>query len=388
MKRTHLLLCCTMLVVAACLGSCGNEPTLPPRDNPLDTHNPQTVGDPYALHCTVSDNSVLLDWGAVDVSSLFKYAILRRHGMVGTFETIGETDPSSRQYRDSQVSAGCTYSYRVVVQDRGGAQSSELPLRAITVHTPAGFSVNGSAPIVYQRSVHINVSAEDCDSLWAWNGSLADSASGRWLVKSTATAEMEWLLPDDNGPQCVRARLRYHTGEVRMCSAQVALNYIVNYEPTTRILHGERDPYNATEWIVYPYFKVYHEDGTVSAHSFTWGDSIPSPSYVVCKAIGNDDARDVHVNAQQAEVRFQGSLCRSGLTAEPFSVAHRTVSWERSALLGGGAADTIGCRVGPYSYVLKVRTVDEWGLADSTPDSVIFIGQAGRPGIQKSRIRL
>ncbi len=162
-----------------------------------------------------------------------------------------------------------------------------------------------------------------------------------------------------------------------------ALNYVVNYDPQTRLLRGETDPFNPSDTRVYPYFRVFQIGGAVDEFPFLPGDRVPDRSYVVFKAIGWDDARDIRRgDIVPYEVAFQGDFSARGLYngTNPFpfftqsSLSHRTPDWERPPAAGGGAADTLGFLVGPFDYTFNMRAVDEHGRRDGTPAQIPFAG--------------
>jgi hypothetical protein len=169
---------------------------------------------------------------------------------------------------------------------------------------------------------------------------------------------------------------------VEVPAAKQALNYVVNYDPDTRLLRGERDPWNPSDTRIYPYYRVFHSDHTVTEHPFAEGDTVPDKSYVVFKALGWDDPRDLRVDRSQADVRFQGAFNAQGQYggqsifsfATQFSEPTRTPEWERSPAAGGGGADTVGFLVGPFKYTVTMRAVDEWDRRDGSPETFTFVG--------------
>jgi hypothetical protein len=169
---------------------------------------------------------------------------------------------------------------------------------------------------------------------------------------------------------------------VEVPTAKQTVDYVVNYDPDTRLLRGERDPFNPTDGKIYPYYRVFHADHSVTERPFAEGDTVPDKAYVVFKAIGWDDPRDLRVDHFQADVRFQAAFDARGkyggqsvfTFATQFSAATRTPEWERDAEAGGGGADTVGFLVGPFDYTVTMRTVDEWDRRDGTPEKFSFVG--------------
>jgi len=197
---------------------------------------------------------------------------------------------------------------------------------------------------------------------------------------------------DGSGSDTRRVRLssgvhRLLVNTVDMAGVEVptpkqAVNYVVNYDPDTRLLRGQPDPWFPSDEKIYPYYRVFHPDHTVTEHPFAEGDTVPDKAYVVFKAIGWDDRRDLRVDPLQADVRFQGAFDAEGLYGNQslftfstqFSDASRTPEWERPAAAGGGGADTVGFLVGPFRYTVTMRSVDEWDRRDGTPETFTFVG--------------
>ncbi len=157
------------------------------------------------------------------------------------------------------------------------------------------------------------------------------------------------------------------------------LNIVVNYDPDTYMLRGEMDPaYNDTS--VYPYYVVFHGNDAGRHIAFAEGDTVPDNAYVVFKALGWDDRRDERVSAQNL-LSFQGLYEAVGLfngtSPFPFSATasdtHRTQEWT-AADPTEVSSDTIGFLVGPFEYSMIMRSVDEHGRRDGTPDTLRFVG--------------
>ncbi len=234
-----------------------------------------------------------------------------------------------------------------------------------------------------------NDASEDC-----WQPRVFDAASGD-SVSFFGTRDSFTFLNDDSGPELFRRRLgagvhRLLVNTIDMAGVEVpperqALNYVLNYDPDTRLLRGQSDPFNPGDPEVYPYYLIFRPDGTTEKHTFAEGDTVPDRSYVVFKMLGWDDARDLRTGTQDHEVKFQAAYTATGLyggeTRFPFStqfsLPSRTPAWERPAAAGGGAADTIGFLVGPFDYEVTFRAVDEWSQRDGTPE--VFRFSANRP---------
>jgi hypothetical protein len=165
------------------------------------------------------------------------------------------------------------------------------------------------------------------------------------------------------------------------------LNMVVNYDPDSRLLVGETDPFYSDDTHVYPYYLVEFPNwapGGARVEEFTFapGDTVPDRAVVVFKAIGRDDPRDLKVRTNQDwDVEFQGKFDAVGVLRggsrfpffTEFSAEHRTPAWEPT-VEDGWSADTLSYAVGPFEYSFIMRSLDEHGRRDGSPDTLSFVG--------------
>jgi len=134
----------------------------------------------------------------------------------------------------------------------------------------------------------------------------------------------------------------------------LVLQLVVNFDPDT---HIERTR-------TYPYYVVFHGP-EAGEYNFADGDTVPDRAYVVVRALGWDDPRDVPLSPP-GELRFQGAFQATGrMFGElpfSFSTSYSTPS----------TADTLGFLVGPFDYAVTMRAVDEHDRRDGTPDTLRF----------------
>lgn len=174
----------------------------------------------------------------------------------------------------------------------------------------------------------------------------------------------------------VLARAIDLAGEVAMTSGSV----VHNHDPDTRLLNDEMDPIaEHQDPMTYPYYVVWHGP-EAGVYSFSAGDTVPDGAYVVFKALGWDDQRDEPQSAENL-TRFQGRFEALGLRygtvpfafASTFSVPNQTPAWTAEQATGV-SADTLGFEVGPFTYDVTMRAVDEHDTRDGTAPGLSFQG--------------
>ncbi len=174
--------------------------------------------------------------------------------------------------------------------------------------------------------------------------------------------------------------------------AEQPLNFVINYDPDTRILRNESDPwYDEDDPFapgsprVYPYYVHTAPSGEVTTHVFAEDDRLPQRAVAVFKALGWDDPRDIRKvdlpdeEPADFEVMFQGKFNAEGTYRENTSFNFQTQYtdavhsvWDDYGDMSYGASDTLSLIVGPFDYVVSMRAVDEHGRRDGTPDEFAF----------------
>lgn len=154
--------------------------------------------------------------------------------------------------------------------------------------------------------------------------------------------------------------------------------FMVNYDPETRILDGETDPYHPEDPEVYPYY-ILLNDPTKTHYPFRSGDRIPDRSYVVVKALARDDPRDGRLDPN-FKIGIAGFLqgTRRNFTGGTFTFSSESSDlntnppWE-AACDTCWYADTLGFLVGPRSeFTINMQAVDEHGRRDGSPAAISF----------------
>jgi hypothetical protein len=236
------------------------------------------------------------------------------------------------------------------------------------------------------------VLAEDCDDAtedcWhprRFNHALGESLSTFGWIDSLRFGN------DDSSPNIFGRRLASGVHRLLLVNtidvagrevplSERELNVVSNYDPETRLLRGQTDPFYEDPH-VYPYTRVFIGQQVIEEYTFAEGDTVPDRSYVVFKAVGRDDPRDVLLGLEGFGVSFQGAFTALGLFegigpyhfAAPYGEPSLTPQWQATEPWGW-SADTLGFSVGPFAYTFTMRTVDEHGRRDGTADSFQFHG--------------
>jgi hypothetical protein len=152
---------------------------------------------------------------------------------------------------------------------------------------------------------------------------------------------------------------------------------VINFDPETIVLNGETDWAHPEDPEVYPYYVLLNDPLQIH-HPFQDGERIPDRTYVVVKALGRDDARDLRVDPDD-QVAITGYLrgVRDNLqggqfTFETESSVLSPPSWPATCDTCF-SADTLGFLIGPRStFTINMQAVDEHGRKDGTPAKLDF----------------
>ncbi len=152
---------------------------------------------------------------------------------------------------------------------------------------------------------------------------------------------------------------------------------VVNFDPETIVLDGETDWAHPEDLAIYPYYILLNDPLQVH-HPFQAGDRIPDRSYVVVKALGRDDSKDLRLDPG-SQVGITGYLrgVRDNLLGGQFWFDTETSvlsppTWPATCDTCF-SADTLGFLTGPRStFTINMQAVDEHGRRDGTPAELDF----------------
>lgn len=152
---------------------------------------------------------------------------------------------------------------------------------------------------------------------------------------------------------------------------------LVNYDPQTLILDGERDWAHPEDPQTYPYY-VRLDDPAGTRHPFRSGERIPDRTYVTVKALVRDDPRDRRFD-QDYRIGFTGyvSGARSNYLGGVFNFASEASDLDFAPAWDAGAdgwyGETLGFLTAPSTaYTVNLLSIDELGRRDGTPAALTF----------------
>jgi len=208
------------------------------------------------------------------------------------------------------------------------------------------------APLDGLLGVKYRFGWEECDGQYrdCWRPRRFDEASGDSISYFAGVYTLAFPNDgSDDGPTQLRLASGRHQilfnaldiVGLQIPEASQPLNLVVNFDPQTRMLVGETDPFNTDDLHVYPYYLVYYPSWApggerVEEHAFAPGDTVPDRAVVVMKALGRDDPRDQPLSAAEDwEVLFQGKFDAVGALggsvpfpfATNYSEGHWTPGW-------------------------------------------------------------
>jgi hypothetical protein len=198
-------------------------------------------------------------------------------------------------------------------------------------------------------------------SLYFSNDDARADVFGRRLPSGTVQLEVDAI--DIAGVEVAESRRRF--------------DFVVNYDPQTLLLDGERDWAHPSDPETYPYY-IRMNDPAQTHHPFRSGERIPDRTYVVVKALARDDARDRQFNPD-FRIALTGYLrgARRNYSGGVFNFVSENSSinthpaWD--AGVGGWYGDTLGFLTAPATrFTVGMFSIDELDRRDGTPAELAF----------------
>ena len=240
---------------------------------------------------------------------------------------------------------------------------------------------------------------DDC-----WHPKLPDEATGDSFSYFGTDTSLIFLNNDSGtgffGRRLDSGTLQLMVNTIDMAGVQLPpslqlLNIVINYAPSTLLLRGEQNPFDANDPETYPYYEVYNgpeagrypfvfEPDPEDPTRLVVRDTIPDFARVVFMALGKDDVRDQSVNPDFGVV-FKGSFTgrqryQGGNFFEfapAFSDTHRTENFKPANVINpqyeNYYGDTLSFVIGPFDFAFEMRAEDEHGRANLDPDVIEFV---------------
>ncbi|MBU0740997.1 hypothetical protein KKG45_05490 [bacterium] len=282
----------------------------------------------------------------------------------------------------------------------GGTPNDNYFTEAMLANTDTVGAIDGLYGFKYRLPLDV-----DCDAVSrdCWKPSRLDETTNRQVSYFSDVNFLEFAS-DNSGNDVFHKRMTQGVHILLVNTIDVAgveipsdlqpLNFVINYDPQTQILrdqadqfYDEDDVFNPGSPRVYPYYILHAPTGEISTTVFHEDERLPQRSIAVFKAIGWDDHRDIKKvdlpgeEAADFGVMFQGKFNAEGKYrggentilrfATQYTEAVESV-WDDYTNLAIGSSDTVSFIVGPFDYVVSMRTVDEHGRRDGTPDTFGF----------------
>lgn len=196
-----------LFAIVLIFNSCQDMPTEFKSDNPLDTLNPVTGGDPFQLQAVLEGDHVLLKWRQVEHENVTSYHLYRSVDGAGQFSLLIST--ANTTCADTSIADGHSYTYKVIAAAESGAESSLENVAAVQIVTAPLMYINDNAPFTFDLTVTLTLMAPTAAEMWISHYSTF--SDGAWQPYS---ATISYNLLNNEGSQTVYAKFRYSDGSV------------------------------------------------------------------------------------------------------------------------------------------------------------------------------
>jgi len=194
-------------------------------DNPFDTLNPGTQGDPFALAATIGEGGILLSWNAVSLPSITGYKIFRKDTDETDFSVIGDT--TAIRFIDINIRNGNSYRYKVAAFDKDSIQTGLSSIAGVTVNTAPVININNSELYTSSRSVLLTILAQTAVEMRISN--YADFTGSTWEAYSTTKG---WELITGEDVKYVYLQVKYDNDSLSAVSSDDILPMPINPDIT------------------------------------------------------------------------------------------------------------------------------------------------------------
>ncbi len=195
-----------LLATAVLLAGCSTDTEEPSFRNPFDPVLGEGLPVPDSVRVMVGDNTVRLAWSLPAGETTDEYAIFRRRSDADSDEKERLLERvTARQYTDTRVRNGSTYTYRIAAGIRGqfGRRTDEIDA------TPGlfAFTLAGGANATRERSVSVDFRLSSAEAI-----QLSEDANSFTEPWQSAAGSVKWTLAPGDGEKTVYARFRLIDG--------------------------------------------------------------------------------------------------------------------------------------------------------------------------------
>jgi len=195
-------------IVIILLLSCNEKPTNPVSDNPYDTENSQTTGDPFQLRAEIFNGEVTLFWDNPETHGLKGFIIYRSEQEIRDYSKLAQVESADREYVDQTIQNGHIYWYRVSAIDNKGEESHFNNTAAVIIKTEPLIEINGGAGYTKSKEVNLTILANTATQMLLSN--YQDTNDASWQEYTT---NKTWSLEPGDGIRTVFLKVKYENGD-------------------------------------------------------------------------------------------------------------------------------------------------------------------------------
>ena len=228
MQYKHWFVSILFVGALSFLAACAQKPTAPANDNPFDTENPATHGDPFHLQASIANGGVTLKWQIPAVHHLKHFNLYKSIDSNEDFKLLKQLAATSTQYTDQDISNGYTYFYRIAAVSTYNTATSISNIVPVAVSTQPVLVINGGALYTNSIDVSLTIIAGAAKEMMLSNS--ADFNGARW---KNFLQRKNWQLQPDEGQKKVYLKIKYITGDT---SQTVHSSIILDTTPPLAVL--------------------------------------------------------------------------------------------------------------------------------------------------------
>lgn len=230
-----------ILVLCLLWCTCQEMPSKPTYENPFDTENPVTAGEPFYLRATLANGGIALSWSGIPHSQISGFVIHRRMDRREEFVRLDTTTASDTTWVDRQIDNGHSYWYFVSAFN-GTEESRRTNVTTVRVNTDPELKIDGGATFAASRQVELTLVATLAEEMWLSH--FADFSDGQW---EPFAAKKSFSLTTGAGEKSVFLKVKYADSTISsVVSAKINPHPM---KPVFSIENGAADTPSRSVWI-------------------------------------------------------------------------------------------------------------------------------------------